>query len=252
MLVLALVLLGDARSSAGAVTADNCDSAIGVCSACITADSSKPYWDGESCVSCAAGTDSSNPYFNSESKTCVTSCPLTYDENNVCRTCAELDENTPFWNGSACVAACPETWYVSEDDTKCVRACAYWMWVDDHGFLHQQCTKYGCINHGYEYKETESAREICVSASVCTNHYGRNAYTKVSKCISALPKDENEFKISNGVYTCKSGYVFIDGETTQCYSRETCPGYIYWSRECVKRETCQNYFYEDKSGNDCL
>ena len=54
LLWLAFVLLEDTGNTD---TATECTTANAVCLACVSADSSKPYWDGESCVSCAAGTE---------------------------------------------------------------------------------------------------------------------------------------------------------------------------------------------------
>ena len=69
-------------------------------------------------------------------------CSLTYDGNNVCRTCAELDEKKPFWSGSECAAACPDEQFVSEDDAKCVDSCDKGrILVDSYGILHERCRK---------------------------------------------------------------------------------------------------------------
>ena len=152
---------------------------------------SLPYWDGASCVSCSAGTDSLNPYFNSGSKTCVTKCPLTYDENNVCRTCAELDKSMPFWSGSECTAACLDDQFVSVDDTKCVDSCDNGrILVDSYGILHERCMKTPfCSNEGVDYTTSEN-KYVCVSGSTCKNVYKGYPYYALRKCISVPPKDE--------------------------------------------------------------
>ena len=53
---LALVLLDDTGDSAGTATADDSCDGNGVCKACMTGNLRQPYWNGESCVSCAVGT----------------------------------------------------------------------------------------------------------------------------------------------------------------------------------------------------
>ena len=118
---LALVLLEDAGGSAGTATTDNCDSAVGVCSACKTTDSSKPYWNGESCVSCAAGTANAKSF---------------------------LDDDQ-------CVDECSNGQFVSEDDTTCVASCNNkgYILMDSYEIVHKKCRKYSqcSSNGGYEY-----------------------------------------------------------------------------------------------------
>ena len=90
------------------MTAPSCETENAVCQACIDVNESLPYWNGESCVSCATGTSDESNFFDPKGKACMVECSLTYDGNNVCRTCAELDEKKPFWSGSECTAACPD------------------------------------------------------------------------------------------------------------------------------------------------
>ena len=196
MLVLALVLLGDARDSTGTVTADNCDSTVGICSACMTADSSKPYWDGESCVSCAVGTVNARP----------------------------------FLDGDQCVSECSNEQFVSEDDTTCVASCVRgYILVDNYEIVHKKCRQNSGCNYdgGYEYDDPKSKETICVSASVCKNHYNWYAYADAQKCLFVPPKDESEFDSYNEVYTCKENtYIFVGEDSTKCYTKQACPGYV--------------------------
>ena len=120
-LQLALVLLEDAGGSAGTATTDNCGNENGVCSVCKTADSSKPYWNGESCVSCAAGTANAKP----------------------------------FLDGDQCVSECSNEQFVSVDDTTCVADCndRGYILVDSYEIVHKKCRKYSWCDYegGYEY-----------------------------------------------------------------------------------------------------
>ena len=140
ILQLVLVLLEDAGDSSGTATTDSCGTENGVCDACITVDSSKPYWDGENCVSCAAGTNNANLFFDTESKTCVKECSFVHDKNNKCKTCAELDEKTPFWTGKECVSVCPSNTFADStaDVWLCVASCGE-RFVDD-------TDGYKCVN----------------------------------------------------------------------------------------------------------
>ena len=106
LLWLARVLLEDAGNSITATMIDNCGNTIGVCDACITMNSSKPYWNGESCMSCAIGTESERPFL--DDKKCVSECS----------------------NGQS----------VSVDDTTCVASCENgYMLVNSYEIVHKKC-----------------------------------------------------------------------------------------------------------------
>ena len=146
---LAFVLLEDAGDSTGTPTTNNCGSTVGICSACITADSSKPYWDGDSCVSCAAGTENAKP----------------------------------FLDGSQCVRECTNEQSVSADDTTCVASCSKdYILVDSYGIVHKKCREnWSCTSEGYEYDDPEAKETICVSARVATKDMRMLRLTNVSQ-----------------------------------------------------------------------
>lgn len=77
------------------------------------------------------------------------------------------------------------------------------------------------------YDDYKLEDPICVSASICNNHYKGYAYAKVQKCLLVPPEDESEFEISDGVYTCKDKkYLFVGEDGTKCYTKRACPGYV--------------------------
>ena len=118
LLQLALVLLEDAGDSAGAVTAPGCSNKEGVCDACTTVDSSKPYWNGESCVSCAAGTANAKP----------------------------------FLDGDQCVSKCSNEQFVSMDDTTCTTGCEdRYILTDSYGIEHKKCMQSSLCDREGEY-----------------------------------------------------------------------------------------------------
>ena len=137
----------------------------------------------------------------------------------------------------------------------CVADCINgYILVDSYGIEHKKCRQNSGCNYdgGYEYNDPELKETICVSASVCKNHYNGYAYAKAQNCLSASPKDESEFDISDGVYTCKdSKYLFAGEDSTKCYTKQECPGYIDYYK-CLARETCKNYYYETSERRECL
>ena len=91
----------------------------------MSTDSSKPYWNGERCVSCAAGTKNA----------------------------------APFLDGDQCVSECSNGQVVSADDTKCVTYCENgYILVNSYGIIHQKCKKdWFCRDEGgYEYDDQKS------------------------------------------------------------------------------------------------
>ena len=95
---LALVLLEDAGDSAGAVTAPSCETENAVCQACIDVNEALPYWNGESCVSCAAGTANAKPFLDvSDSfRRCVGSCGERFVDDSDGPKCVDTCEDATF------------------------------------------------------------------------------------------------------------------------------------------------------------
>ena len=92
-----------------------------------------------------------------------------------------------------------------------------------------------------------------MSASVCKNKYKRYAYAKVQKCLLVPPKNEREFDNSDGTYTCKDDkYLFVGEDSTTCYTKQACPGYVNYNYECFAWDACEDYHYETPEGNECL
>ena len=54
----------------------------------------------------------------------MAACPFVWDENGVCRTCAELDRMFPLWDGEKCVSVCQNGQFTNLDDKTCVASCA--------------------------------------------------------------------------------------------------------------------------------
>ena len=110
----------------------------------------------------------------------------------------------PFLDGDKCVSKCSNEQFVSVDDTMCVAECENrYIVVNSYGILHKKCKEnWSCTPEGYEYDDPESKETICVSASVCKNHYKKYAYALIHKCLSVPPKDESEFSIYDGAYMC--------------------------------------------------
>ncbi|MBR4932147.1 MAG: hypothetical protein IKZ02_03880, partial [Alphaproteobacteria bacterium] len=85
------------------------------CVACITADSTKPYWDGTTCVS-------SCPSGKRDGYICVTNCPSErpYLSDGVC--VSECSGTKLYRDGATCVSACPSDKPSIDADNAC-RAC---------------------------------------------------------------------------------------------------------------------------------
>ena len=94
-----------------------------MCKTCADADSTKPFWDGAACVQ---------------------TCPQTFDSNNICKTCEEMNM---YWNGETCVpkticgehedyipesntCKCSEGYH--EEESKCVED---WVECDENQYL---------------------------------------------------------------------------------------------------------------------
>ena len=58
-----------------------------------------------------------------EGSYCTSKCPDTApipDENNICRTCVEVNSSKPFWDGFECVPCSDDEFF---DGEKCVSEC---------------------------------------------------------------------------------------------------------------------------------
>ncbi|MBQ3117229.1 MAG: hypothetical protein IJC11_02770 [Alphaproteobacteria bacterium] len=84
------------------------------CVSCATVDSTTPLWDAENqkCVACAEGTE-----WNGE--VCSVPCPndTPYWNGTECVACAMVDVSKPYWNGSSCEACSDGTVWNS---TECI------------------------------------------------------------------------------------------------------------------------------------
>lgn len=120
----------------------------GVCEVCVLKNRRYPYWNGEGCVSCIAGTRADSwvqPYLDLEGMQCTDECPYeapVFDSDNVCvmcpedtpfwdgfncRQCADLYGDTrPFWNPMvwACQPKCPKALGVADEARKICKSCA--------------------------------------------------------------------------------------------------------------------------------
>ncbi|MBQ6854488.1 MAG: hypothetical protein IJO11_03485, partial [Alphaproteobacteria bacterium] len=84
------------------------------CVSCATVDSTTPLWDAENqkCVACAEGTE-----WNGE--VCSVQCPseTPYWNGTECIACIVADVSKPYWNGSSCEACSDGTVWNS---TECI------------------------------------------------------------------------------------------------------------------------------------
>ena len=86
----------------------------------MSANVSKPYWDGKNCVSCATGTENAKP----------------------------------FLDGDQCVKNCSGKQFVDKYDPICVASCENgYILMDSYGILHKKCLYMGaCIDEaGFDY-----------------------------------------------------------------------------------------------------
>ena len=59
----------------------------------------------------------------------MAACPIVWDENSVCRTCAELYDMAPLWDGEKCVSVCQNGQFTNLDDKTCVASCASGLYM---------------------------------------------------------------------------------------------------------------------------
>ena len=66
---------------------------------CVTAcPETAPIEEAGVCKTCADATNNERQFWNGAE--CVAACPLSRDNDNVCRPCVELDAKKPFWDGT--------------------------------------------------------------------------------------------------------------------------------------------------------
>lgn len=145
-------------------------------------------------MSCADATNNERQFWDGTD--CVAACPLAWDDNRICRTCAELGATKPFWDpvNKKCTDQCPEGQFVNHEETKCVTDCGETvaMTVRKNDKTYNWCTgEQSCPGLGYTDEETD--KETCVSVSVCTDIHNRHAYSygEKKKCLEAAPVDKN-------------------------------------------------------------
>ena len=99
------------------------------------------------CRACADLGDD-RPYWDADAQKCVQSCVHNTTNDGVCVKCADIDKDKSFWDGKECVATCPQT----ADSNNVCRTCEeqnpsepYWDEV------YQSC-QFRCLCGAYDHK----------------------------------------------------------------------------------------------------
>lgn len=125
--------------------------------------------------------------------------------------------------------------------------------VSKKGFVHYSFT--------YTIHECLTGRQ-CEEYEVYEDMFGEMhqsyyPYNTVGLCLDATP-DNSVIKKSSG-YECETGYLYISGSKSKCFSKEYCikDGTIVYDENmaCIKGHRCTQfgvYLYRGRNGDECV
>lgn len=192
------------------------------------------FWNGyATCASCEVATAGVRTFWDPVEKKCVAECAegsVPADDSPVCRTCAQVDKNYPYWNPETgeCVKKCPE----QVRGSICVRAEEVnpdKPYVDPVTNESKSCSD---VFPDRQYWEP-NARE-CVKS--CSDGVSPENAKTCRKC------EEKEFWDGSKCASCPAWLPNWSEEQKRCLPECTDLAPKFWEGECI---TCAQYSFLD-------